>query len=332
VTTLAAGDSIRNHLWRRFCQHRLAIASLVLLGILAALCAAAPLLVQTATIREVDGVDEVAFGPGLWRYTDTGESIDTGGRFQPSSAHHWLGTDDLGRDLLIRLLEGGRISLTVGLVAALCASLVGVGIGALAGYFGGVLDMLLMRFTDAMLSVPVLALMIVISMVDLTKLGLGWLVRMRWGELDVAGLAKLMFVVVIFQWMGVARLVRGSMLTLKERDFVMAARALGAGHARIIFHHLVPNAMAPIIVATTLAAGSTILYESVLSFLGLGVMPPTSSWGNMLSSAQEYMRKSPWLAVYPGVLIWLTVTAFNFLGDGLRDALDPKHLAADGRA
>lgn len=323
-------ETLRQMLWKRFRRHRLAMVSLFALGLLALLCFASPLLIQEVTFQEIDGVDTPVFGPGLLRYTDSGEKIDISNRFSPASATHWLGTDDLGRDMLARLLQGGRISISIGLIAALCSSLVGILIGALSGYYGGWLDMLLMRFTDAMLSVPVLALMILISMIDISKIGLGWLKGVLWGELNVESIVRLMFVVVFFEWMGVARLVRGSILSLKERDFVMAARALGGSSRRIILLHLIPNAMAPIIVATTLAAGSIILYESVLSYLGLGIMPPTPSWGNMLNGAQEYMRKAPWLAVYPGVLIWMTVTAFNFLGDGLRDALDPKYISGKG--
>ncbi len=320
-------ETLRQMLWKRFRKHRLAMASLVMLALLTSLCFASPLIVQQATVQDVDGVEEIVFGAGLLRYTDSGEEIDLSGRFQPPGGSHPLGTDDLGRDILVRLLQGGRISISIGLIAALAAAFIGVSIGALSGYFGGWLDTLLMRFTDAMLSVPVLALMIVIAAIDMEKIGLGWVGSLRWGDLKLDSIAKLLFVVVLFEWMGVARLVRGSVLSLRERDFVMAARALGASHGRIIGLHLVPNAIAPIIVATTLAAGEIILYEAVLSFLGLGIMPPTPSWGNMLHGAQEYIRKSPWLAVYPGVLIWVTVTAFNFLGDGLRDALDPKYIS-----
>lgn len=327
---LVPTETLRQMLWKRFRRHRLAMLSLYGLGVLTLMCFSVSWVVQRPTLQDVDGVEEVTFGPGLLRYTENGETTDLGHRFQPSSWQHPLGTDDLGRDVLIRLLEGGRVSILVGLIAAVVASLVGILVGAVAGYFGGWWDTLLMRFTDAMLSVPVLALMIVISMIDLQKVGLGFLSTLYWGELKLESLLRLMFVVVLFDWMGVARLVRGCVLSLKERDYVMAARALGAGSPRILLRHLVPNAMAPIIVATTLAAGGIILYESVLSFLGLGIMPPTPSWGNMLSGAQEYIRKAPLVALYPGLLIWLTVTAFNFLGDGLRDALDPKFFGSKG--
>ncbi len=320
-------ETLRQMLWKRFRRHRLAMVSLVLLALLTLACFASPLAVRKATLQDVDGVEEVVFGPGLLRYTESGEDEDLANRFQSSSLAHPLGTDHLGRDVLIRLLYGGRISISVGIVAAVFSSILGILVGALAGYFGGGIDTLLMRFTDAMLSVPILPLMIVISLVDLEKIGLGWLVHMELAGLRLESVARILFVVIVFEWMGVARLVRASILSLKERDFVMAARALGGTSPRIILVHLIPNAMAPIIVATTLAAGSIILYESVLSYLGLGIMPPTASWGNMLNGSQEYLRKAPMLAFWPGMLIWITVTAFNFLGDGLRDALDPRFIS-----
>lgn len=310
-------ETLNQILWRRFRRHRLAYASLWILAGLVLVC------FSVNVFSDAQGT--VYFG--LLHYTDSGKAEDIDNSFAGPSARHPFGTDEMGRDVLIRVLQGGRISLTVGLVAALCAALLGTVIGALAGYLGGWIDTVLMRVTDAMLSLPILALMILLAAIDFRKLHLAFLAQSTTGSL-----VKIMFVVIFFEWMGVARLVRGSVLSLRERDFVTAARALGGSSARILLFHLIPNCMAPIIVSTTLAIGGIILYESVLSFLGLGIMPPMSSWGNMLSHAQsDILRGYWWLAAFPGALIWITVTAFNFLGDGLRDALDPRFVSGGQR-
>jgi peptide/nickel transport system permease protein len=242
------------------------------------------------------------------------------GRFRPPSPDHPLGTDELGRDLLLRLLYGGRISLGVGLAAALCAALIGTAIGVIAGYFGGRLDALLMRFADSVIALPLLPLLIVLAAVDLTKLGL----PAELARAEAASFYRIVGLIALVGWTTVARLVRGATLSLKTREFVRAAEALGAGPWRIMVRHILPNAISPIIVATTLSVGNIILLESVLSFLGLGIQPPMPSWGNMLTGAQEVIWSAPMLAVWPGLLIFLTVIAFNLLGDGLQDALDPK--------
>lgn len=280
--------------------------------------------------------------------------IDLTHRYQQPSLTHLFGTDDLGRDVFVRLLYGGRVSLTVGLLSALTAAVIGTLIGAFAGYYGGWVDTLLMRFTDAMLSLPVLALMIILSAVDLDKAGRaivslsdtiyefssfiwlfgGWLFSITGSLISAASsgtyasMVKIILIVVFFSWMTVARLVRGEILSLKQREFIEAAKCMGATDMRIIFIHLIPNCMAPIIVSATLSVGGIILYESVLSFLGLGIQPPVPSWGNMLTNAQEYMYEAPYLAFFPGFFILLTVVSFNFLGDGLRDALDPRHITS----
>jgi peptide/nickel transport system permease protein len=241
-------------------------------------------------------------------------------RFQPASFGHPLGTDEIGRDVLIRLLYGGRISLFVGMTAALAAAVIGTIIGLAAGYFGGRTDAFLMRFTDGIISLPLLPLLIVLAALDLGKLGLP-------DELVVSeniSLHRIVAIVALVGWTTVARLVRGSALALRERDFVRAAEAQGATALRIMAVHILPNLASPIIVATTLSVGNVILLESVLSFLGLGIQPPIPSWGNLLTNAQELIWDAPALAFYPGVMIFLTVIAFNFLGDGLQDALDPR--------
>lgn len=248
------------------------------------------------------------------------EAVDLFGRLQPPSPEHPLGTDELGRDLLLRLLYGGRVSLTVGVVAALAASTIGTAIGLAAGYLGGRVDALLMRLADGVIALPLLPLLIVLAAVDLTKLGLSAEAAASQAVL----LGRLVVLVALVGWPTTARLVRAATLSLRQREFVAAARALGYTPLRIAVRHVLPNAAAPILVATTLAVGNVVLFESVLSFLGLGIRPPTPSWGNMLTGAQELIWESPRLAVWPGMLIFATVVSVNLLGDALRDALDPR--------
>ena len=238
-------------------------------------------------------------------------------RLEPPSSGHPLGTDELGRDVLVRLLEAGRVSLAVGVGGALLAAAIGTAVGLVAGYAGGATDALLMRLTDAVISLPLLPLLIVLAAVDLGKLGLP-----QHGELVSA--ARIVVIVALFGWTTTARLVRASVLSLRTREFVRAARALGAGPATVLRRHILPNAAGPLIVATTLSIGNVILAESVLSFLGLGVQPPVPSWGNMLTGAQELLFEAPRLALWPGLLIFAAVLAFNVLGDGLQAALDPR--------
>jgi len=285
---------------RRFVRHRLAAAGAVVLLALVLAALAAPLV--------------------EWVLNVNAETVDLFNRFQPPSADHPLGTDELGRDVLARLLYGGRVSLFVGLTAAIGAATFGTVIGLLAGYYGGRLDALLMRITDGVIALPLLPLLIVLAALDLGKLGLP---SELLASQDIS-LYRIIVIVALVGWTTVARLVRGSALSLRERPFVEAARAQGAGGIRIMLVHILPNLTSPIIVATTLAAGNVILLESVLSFLGLGIQPPTPSWGNLLTNAQELIWSAPALAFYPGLLILLTVISFNFLGDGLRDALDPR--------
>lgn len=254
------------------------------------------------------------------------EAVDLFNRFAPSSAENLLGTDELGRDLLLRLLYGGQVSLFVGLVGAIAAAVIGTVIGVIAGYAGGRIDAFLMRFTDAVIALPVLPLLIILAALDFQKLGLpADLTRSGQGSLYV-----ILVLIALVGWTTVARLVRGATLSVRERDFVRAAVALGAGPLRIVTRHILPNVISPIIVATTLSVGNVILIESILSFLGLGIQPPLPSWGNMLTNAQELIWQAPALAVWPGLLIFIAVIAFNFLGDGLQDALDPRADALEG--
>ncbi len=226
-------------------------------------------------------------------------------RFGSPSPSHLLGTDELGRDVLTRLMHGGRISLALGMIVAAGSAVIGTLLGAAAGYLGGTTDSLLMKFVDFMLCLPMFPILMILVVI------IG------------GGFWNLVLVMVIFGWMGIARIVRAEILTLKARDFVSAARAVGSAQTRILVRHLLPNTMAPVIVAATLAAGSAIIAEASLSFLGLGISPPTPSWGNMLFHARSYFWNAPALVIWPGLLIFLTVLSINFVGDGLRDALDP---------
>ena len=247
-------------------------------------------------------------------------SADLLNRYQEPSITHPLGTDELGRDLLLRLLYGGQVSLLVGITAGLFATIIGTCLGLIAGYFGGFLDSLLMRLTDSIISLPLLPLLIVLAAIDLSKLGL----PSSMTESESTNLFRIIFIIALVGWTTVARLVRASTLSLKKQTFVIAARAQGGSPLRIMFVHILPNLASPIIVATTLAVGNIILLESVLSFLGFGLQPPLPSWGNLLTNAQALIWEAPMQAFYPGLLIFLTVIALNFLGDGLQRALDPR--------
>jgi len=249
---------------------------------------------------------------------------DTTKRLLPPSREHPFGTDTVGRDILARTIYGGQISLLIGLTAMVVEVFVGVLVGALAGYYGGWLDSLLMRFTEAMLNIPQLFLLLVMAkffggkVPDLTLFG-----RTFSGSVVV-----IVLIIGLTSWMYLARIVRAEFLSIKEREFVLAARATGTPTAQIIFQHILPNAIAPIIVAATLSVANAITLEAYISFLGLGVQPPTATWGNMLEGAYNYIETAPWLWIFPGTLIVLTVLSINFVGDGLRDALDPRSLAA----
>ena len=260
----------------------------------------------------VEGIEQLC---GL-----TGVETDLLARFEPPSALHWLGTDEAGRDELMRLLRGGRVSLSIGLIAALGSSLIGIVIGACAGYFRGALDSLLMRFTDFMMSLPSLPLLIILAALDLTKIGFS-VDFVRSGD---AGYWRIVVILIVLGWTGVARLMRASTLALNTSDFVLAAKAQGSSTLRILSVHVIPNAISPVIVATTLAMGRIILVESALSFLGVGSQPPSTSWGSILNNAQELLISDPPLAIYPGLIILISVVAINFIGDGLQRAFDPR--------
>jgi len=270
--------------WAKFTRNRLATGSAVVI-----------LLLVVLTV----GASWVAPHDPLY--------IDMGHKFaRPGEAGFLLGADELGRDVLSRLLHAGRVSLAVGLVTALIAVLVGSVLGGVAGYYGGAADAFIMRLADVLLSMPTIFLLLALS------------AFLRPSVFSIT------LIIGLNSWMSVARLVRGQILSLKEQEFVLAARAIGANDRRLIFRQLLPNAVPPVLIAATLTVAMAILLESSLSYLGYGIQPPTASWGNMLNNAQTYVLYAPWVAVYPGLMITVTVLSFNFAGDGLRDALDPR--------
>jgi peptide/nickel transport system permease protein len=270
--------------FRRFRRHKLAVFGTVTIVLLTFAC---------------------VFGPMLLPYTDT--FIDIRARFAvPFSGPHILGTDPLGRDILARLLMAGRISLAVGFSAMLIAMGIGIVVGMVAGFYEGAVGAVLMRFVDAMLCFPSIFLLLAIS------------------ALVSPSVSSIVLLIAMTSWMEVARVVEAQIRSLKTREFAQAAVSFGASSRRIMLRELLPNAVAPIVVAATLNVAHAILAESYISFLGFGIQPPTPSWGNMLESAQSYLTSAPWLAIIPGAAITLAVTSFNFIGDGLRDALDAR--------
>ena len=275
------GSSPARDAWHRLQKNRLAVAGGLMLLVLAVLCIAGPWFLH-ATYQE--------------------QNLDLGAT--PPSSAHWLGTDSLGRDLLVRLLYGGRISIGVGLCATLVALTIGVIYGAVAGYVGGKADAVMMRLVDIIYALP-FTIFVILLMVFFGR-----------------NIILLFVAIGAVEWLTMARIVRGQVMTLKKMEFIEAAQALGYGHARIIFRHLLPNALGPIIVYATLTIPAVMLLEAFLSFLGLGVQPPMSSWGTLIKDGAEKMEEFWWLLVFPGGIFSLTLFSLNFLGDGLRDALD----------
>jgi peptide/nickel transport system permease protein len=297
VTAVAVDDEAfevsRNTVWRRFRRHPMALAGAIAI-ILMALFAAFGHLIYPVDPNAIDQVN--------W----------TGYPLAPGVAGHILGTDENGRDLLARLIAGAQVSLTVAVFAVVMQIVIGAFLGAIAGYYGGWVDFWIMRLTDVVLSIPLLPVLLVLTaIVSATS--------------NKASLSFGVIVVLIgsLTWPPAARLVRASFLSLREREFAEAARAIGSSDARIIFRHLLPNAIAPIIVQATLAVANVILLESALSFLGFGIQPPQASWGNMLANAQTNITIAPWVAICPGLCILIVSLSINYLGDGLRDAIDP---------
>jgi oligopeptide transport system permease protein len=281
ISSIESGSSPWRDAWHRLRRNRLAVAGGLTLAVLAAACLLGPLLIP-------------------YDYAD--QNLDN--TFAPPGAAHWLGTDQLGRDLLVRVLYGGRISLGVGLCATFVALTIGVVYGAVAGWVGGRTDAVMMRLVDIMYALP-FTIFVILLMVFLGR-----------------NIILLFVAIGAVEWLTMARIVRGQIMTLKKMEFIEAARSLGYGNRRIIFRHLLPNALGPIIVYTTLTIPAVMLLEAFLSFLGLGVQPPMSSWGTLIKDGAEKMEEYWWLLVFPGTLFSLTLFSLNFLGDGLRDALD----------
>jgi peptide/nickel transport system permease protein len=290
ATGFGSNVASSHKLWKRFRRHPGALVGSILLILLILAVLLAPL---SPYDPEISNVSE---------------------KFKSPTWQHPMGTDALGRDLLTRVLYGGRISLAVGLMVVGITLTLGVSIGAIAGYMGGTADNILMRITDSALTLPSLLVLILLSAI------------LREVDLPIFSRNSVLTIAVIIgllSWMTFARLVRATILTIRELDFVSASRSLGASHLHIIFKHILPNAIGPIIVESTLELGYAIIEESGLSFLGFGIQPPTPSWGNLLSNAQENFVKYPWLAIFPGLMIFLTIISVNYIGDGLRDAYDP---------
>ncbi len=290
--------TLRQLTWRRFLRHKMAVAGVVVLIVLVLYAFGGSLFVSESYAN----------------YNDTRLSLAA-----PSSAHIF-GTDSIGRDILARTIYGGQISLLIGLFAVTIETGFGILIGAIAGYYGGWIDNVLMRFTEAMLNIPEIFLLIVMAKFFGGKIPeLHILGRVYSGSLIV-----IIVIIGLTSWMYLARIVRAEFLSLKENEFILAARATGTSDRDIIFKHILPNCIAPIVVTATLGVANAILSEAYISFLGLGVQPPTATWGNMLDGANQYIESAPWLWFFPGLLILLTVLSINYIGDGLRDALDPR--------
>lgn len=316
--------------WRRFRKHKLGLTGLIVLGLLTLSVIVIPFFTGWSYDEiDRDGLlpdpnpalsQNYEFKPALW--------VDPS-QIDGNHNMHILGTDKVARDNFTRLFQGGRISLSVGIITTILVILIGALVGALAGFYGGWVDTLLMRFVDLLLSLPTLPILLVIS----KMLDQSGVFKNLFGR-DLGTVATIILVLALFGWLGISRLVRGSILSLRSLDFVEATRALGANNRRIILRHLMPNSLAPIIVAATLAVGDFIITESFLSFLGLGIQEPTPSWGNLLQNSLEYASQitnlNPtqeirgYLVLFPGIMILITVLSINFMGDAIRDALDPR--------
>jgi peptide/nickel transport system permease protein len=291
--------SLRELTWRRFRRHKMAIFGVVVLALL--IC--------------------YAFVPAIFIPESYANHNDTSLRLNAPSLTHPFGTDTVGRDILARTIYGGQISIIIGLTAALVEVLAGILIGALAGYYGGVLDSILMRLTEAMLNIPQIFLLIVMS--KFFSEGIPNIELL--GREFSGSVVVIVLIIGLTSWPYLARIVRAEFLSIKEREFILAARATGTPTRQIIFNHILPNSIAPIVVSATLGVANAITLEAYISFLGLGVRAPTATWGNMLEGAYRYIQNGVyWLWLFPGLLIVLTVLSINFLGDGLRDALDPR--------
>ena len=286
-------------IWRRFRKHRMALNGM--LGIAGLILF---IVIGSVAISEKEA-----------------NEVDLKARLSPPSSEHWMGTDSTGRDTFSRIIYGGQISIIIGILAVTISVTIGTVIGGMAGYFGGGMDSVLMRITEAMLSIPALFLLIVLG----KYLGRDMQTINIFGRSFSGSVGIVIVVIGITSWMALARIVRASVLSLRETDFIAASKALGSSNQRIFFTHLVPNTLGVIIVAATLGLAAAILAEAYVSFLGLGVQPPTASWGNMLTSAQSFIQKGAWwMWLFPCLFIVFTILCINLMGDGLRDAFDPR--------
>ncbi len=307
----AGASTLWGDAWRRFCGHKLALASLGFLGLVSLMC-------MTCAV----GVGlKAAYGHG-WPYGYEEQNLALGAKM--FSGEHWLGTDLLGRDLLTRLLVGGCVSLTVGFLATGMVVLIGVTYGMVAGYAGGFVDRVMMRFVDILYALPftIFIIMLVVLLDKPVQVLLEHFHRGSWGPF--IKLCLLFLAIGAFEWLNMARVVRARTLELKSLAFVEAARALGRRPWKILWHHLLPNLAGIIVIYATLSVPAVIMLESFISFLGLGVQPPLTSWGDLINQGASNMELYPWLLIYPSVFFSLTLFALNFVGDGLRDALDPR--------
>ncbi|MGH3185744.1 MAG: ABC transporter permease [Streptosporangiaceae bacterium] len=279
--------------WRRLRQDKVAVGALIVILVMIVLAIAAPAFVV------------ITHHPPNTAYPIQGETV-AGNPVPPGTAGFWLGTDGTGRDLFIRILYGARISLFVGFVTTAIGTGAGVAVGLIAGYFGGVIDTILARFTDAVLAFPYVVLALALAIV--------------YGP----SLPEMIAVIAFFSWAAIARVVRGQTLAIKEKEYIEAARSLGAGPFRIMFIDILPNLLAPVLVLATLYIPTAVVFEATLSFLGLGIQPPTASWGNILNEATNFYQVAWWYVVFPAAALLITTLAFNLLGDGIRDAMDPR--------
>lgn len=289
--------SLWSDAFRQYRRHRLAMASTIVLAII---------------------ILAAVFGYALWGHSYSAFSFTD--QYKNPSLAHPMGTDDLGHDQFARVLWGGRVSISVGIVSALVAIIFGTLLGAISGYFGGFIDSLLMRITDLFISLPTLPLLLLVIYLFQDTM------RARFG-IVLGTFILIVGIIGALTWMPVSRLVRGSFLSVKEKEFIESARSVGVSTPSIIFKHILPNVLSPVIVAATLGVAQAIITESTLSFLGLGFPPDTPTWGRLLSGAQNFIQISPYMVIFPGAAIFLTVLSINYIGDGLRDALDPRHMS-----
>ncbi len=294
--------------WKRLRRHRLATASLIMMGLMILIMVAGPIILTQRSYYNVSKGEYLPF---------TRDTQDLASRNASPSSEHWLGTDELGRDVFFRLLVAGRLSLAISFTVVIISQSIGIFIGSVSGYYGGRVDSIIQRTVEFVIILPTLPLLLTLSSI-LRNLRISFLPP-EWSQAVV-----IIVILSLFGWTGACRLSRGMALSLRNQEFTEASKAMGMSDLSIILRHIMPNTVPPIIVSATLALGGVILLESALSFLGFGIQQPVATWGNMLQDVQKDMFTAPWKALYPGIAIFITSLAFNYVGDGLRDALDPR--------